>query len=133
MTKPPDPAIHDQPLVTRRGDYQPESYPGAKLFWGVSGALGNSECMTVGWCLLAPGAANDRHYHPNCDEVLLVVQGRIVHSWNSKEIEMTEGDVISLPQGVVHNARNIGDEHARLLVCFSSADRQTVSVEELKG
>lgn len=120
----------DQPLVTRSDEFRPESTPGAKLLWGVSAALGNSERMTVGWCLLDPGAANGRHYHPNCDEVLAVVRGRIIHSWNSTEIEMSEGDVISLPQGVVHNARNIGDQQAQLLICFSSADRQTVSADE---
>jgi quercetin dioxygenase-like cupin family protein len=125
--------IPDEPLLTTSAAYQVEEYSWGKLMWAISGALGNSEQLTVGWCLLAPGQANPRHYHPNCDEVLVVVEGRIVHSWNSKEIEMSEGDLISLPQGVIHNARNIDDRHARLLICFSSADRQTVSAEEIEA
>lgn len=125
--------IPDEPLLTAIADYQVEAQPWGKLMWGISGSLRNSEQLTVGWCLLDPGQANGRHYHPNCDEVLVVVEGRIIHSWNSKEIEMGEGDVISLPQGVIHNARNIDDRQARLLICFSSADRQTVSAEEIEG
>jgi len=35
------------------------------------------------------------------------------------------GDVITLPTGLPHNARNLGDSDAVLLVTFSSADRQT--------
>jgi oxalate decarboxylase/phosphoglucose isomerase-like protein (cupin superfamily) len=39
---------------------------------------------------------------------------------------METGDVIVIPTGVMHNARNIGDEPAELSISFSSADRQTI-------
>ena len=119
--------------MTVSEDFRLQELPWGQPLWGVSGALANSEHLTVGWCVLKPGMANDRHYHPNCDEVLIVVHGRIVHSWNSDEIEMNEGDVVSLPRGVIHNARNVGKEPARLLICFSSADRKTVNLEELEA
>ena len=41
-----------------------------------------------------------------------------------KESEMIEGDTITVPPGVPHNARNVGDLDAVLLVCFSTAERQ---------
>jgi oxalate decarboxylase/phosphoglucose isomerase-like protein (cupin superfamily) len=58
-----------------------------------------------------PGAQNPRHYHPNCDEVLHVLQGRILHS---------------VDDDALHNARNIGDEEAVFVFAFSSADRHTL-------
>ncbi len=88
--------------------------------------------MTVGVCCLDPGCQNARHYHPNCDEVLVVKSGRIIHTLGDEEREMEVGDVIVIPAGVIHNARNIGDGLAELSISFSSADRQTV-LEDLES
>lgn len=127
---PSGPATPQDNRLTRSSDFVIEPLSGGELRWGVSAARGNSQHLSVGWCLLDPGQANTRHYHPNCDEVLVVVDGSITHSWNSEEMEMSEGDAISIPQGVVHNARNTGEARARLLICFSSATRETVAEEE---
>jgi quercetin dioxygenase-like cupin family protein len=75
--------------------------------------------------LVAAGQANGRHSHPNCDEILTVLKGKIVHSWNDDEFEMDEGDVISIPSGVIHNARNVTEEPVELAIAFSSAYRTT--------
>jgi quercetin dioxygenase-like cupin family protein len=106
-----------------------EQMPWGRLEWFVSARIGNSETMTVGVCVLEPGAQNSRHFHPNCDEVLRVLKGRIVQTWDDQEHEMGVGDVISIPSGVTHNARNIGRETAELAICFSSAYRETVDVD----
>ena len=113
--------------VTRPESYVTELMPWGRLVWQISGALGNSETMTLGRCVLPPGEANPRHHHPNCDELLEVLEGAIVHSWDGEEITMERGDVISIPPGVVHNARNAGSEVAELLICFSSAWRETIA------
>jgi quercetin dioxygenase-like cupin family protein len=97
-----------------------------KLVWKVSAACGNSDKVTVGTCYINPGCANARHFHPNCDEVLTVSRGRIAHTLADEEIVMEVGDVIVIPTGIVHNARNIGDEIAELSIFFSSAFRETV-------
>ncbi|HEU4808631.1 MAG TPA: cupin domain-containing protein [Homoserinimonas sp.] len=95
------------------------------LEWYVSAEIGNSETMTVGRCVLNPGQANGRHFHPNCDEILQVLKGKVIHTWNDEEFEMNEGDVVSIPSGVIHNARNIGPGVAELAISFSSAYRTT--------
>ncbi|WP_394216450.1 cupin domain-containing protein [Brachybacterium vulturis] len=106
-----------------------EPQPWGRLEWYVSGAIGNSEKLTVGKCVLDPGQANGRHWHPTSDEVLTVLKGRIVHSWDDEEFPMEEGDVISIPQGVVHNARNVGEGQAELSIVFSTAHRTTEGAE----
>lgn len=106
-----------------------EPQPWGRLEWYVSAEIGNSETMTLGKCVLDEGQANGRHWHPNCDEVLTVIKGSIIHSWNDEEFPMEVGDVISIPQGVVHNARNVGEGQAELGITFSSAYRTTEGEE----
>jgi quercetin dioxygenase-like cupin family protein len=115
--------------LKRAGDHQIEPMPWGRLEWSVSAKLGNSETMTIGTCFIDHGNQNGRHFHPNCDEVLRVVRGQIVQSLDGKEIEMNEGDVVSIPSGVVHNARNVGPGQAELAISFSSAYRETVDVD----
>lgn len=107
---------------------EPQSW--GRLEWYVSGSIGNSTTMTVGKCVLNPGQGNGRHYHPNCDEILTVLRGRIIQTWNDQERVMGAGDVVSIPTGIRHSARNIGDEPAELAISFSSADRQMIGSED---
>jgi quercetin dioxygenase-like cupin family protein len=95
------------------------------LTWYASRKLGNSEDMTVGKCVIKPGCENPMHSHPNCSETLVVLQGQIAHTIeNGASVEMGAGDVITLPLGLPHNARNTGSEDAVLFIAFSSADRE---------
>lgn len=116
-------------IVSRPDDYLVEEMPWGRLIWRVSAERGNSTSMTVGECIIFPGQQNGRHVHPNCDEVLYVASGHIVHSADQERTEMTAGDIISIPSGVVHNARNIGDQDAHLYIAFSSAYRQSEGAE----
>jgi len=95
------------------------------LTWYASAKLGNSQHTTVGKCVIRPGLANPRHCHPNCEEVLVVLEGKIEHEIEGgRHVIMRDGDTITIPQGLLHNARNIGADDAVLLVVFSSARRE---------
>jgi quercetin dioxygenase-like cupin family protein len=112
--------------VARPDGYATEEQDWGRLVWMVSGALGNSNTMTVGKCFIRPGCENPPHHHPNCDEILHVVRGRIEHRIDDEYIEMKAGDTISIPAGRIHNARNTGTEEAEFMISFSSAHRQVV-------
>jgi len=112
--------------VMAPGDYQVQVFEWGQLTWMVSGPLGNSEALTVGRCEIKPGCENPLHLHPNCDEVLHVVSGRIVHRVEGAgEATMEAGDTISIPRNRRHNARNVGDVPATMMICFSSPNRET--------
>jgi quercetin dioxygenase-like cupin family protein len=97
------------------------------LTWYASRSIGNSSEVTVGSCRLKPGCSNPRHYHPNCSEILVVVQGNIRHTMaNGTESEMKPGDTVTVRPNVWHRATNIGPSEALLFIVFTSADRQTV-------
>ena len=113
-------------IVSRSTDNTVIEYPWGHLTWYVSRELNNSDTMTVGEAVIKPGQENPRHFHPNCDEVLHILKGHILHIMGDKSVEMHEGDTVSIPAGIRHNAKNIGTENAVLAISFSSADRQTV-------
>jgi quercetin dioxygenase-like cupin family protein len=112
--------------ILRAGQARVQETDWGRLTWFASGQLGNSAAMTVGRCLIRPGQANPRHSHPNCEEVLHVLAGRIRHTLDGeREAELSAGDTVTVPPNLLHNARNIGTEDAVLAICFSSPDRQT--------
>jgi len=115
-----------QRIVVPRAEAKDEPVPWGKLVWFAGRPLGNSEKMTTGQATIPPGTQNPPHWHPNTDEVLHVLQGHIMHRVGDKEYEMKAGDTVSIPEGTVHNARNIGTEDAILYVSFNSADRYSI-------
>ncbi|SDS14282.1 cupin domain-containing protein [Microlunatus soli] len=111
--------------VGRPDSYPVEQHEWGRLVWMANRSLGISETMTVGRCYIDPGKANPRHRHANCDEVLYVLTGSIEHSLGDDTFPMQAGDIVSIPCGTMHNARNVGDEVAEFVICYNSADRQT--------
>jgi quercetin dioxygenase-like cupin family protein len=115
--------MHNDIQVLSQSEAQRQEFSWGNLTWFANRALGNSDAMTVGRCILQPG-----HYHPNCSETLVVIQGRIKHTAaGDGEMELSEGDTVVVPPNVWHCATNIGQSDAVLFIAFSSADRQTVS------
>jgi quercetin dioxygenase-like cupin family protein len=113
--------------VLRYDKTQQQEFGWGNLTWFANRALGNSDEMTIGRCILKPGHTNGRHYHPNCSETLVVIQGQIRHTvTGDQETELGEGDTVVIPPNVRHGATNIGSTDAVLFIAFSSADRQTI-------
>ena len=110
-------------LLLTRADALVQPQPWGKLEWLASRELGNSLFMTVGIATINPGKENPVHSHPNCDEILHVLQGHIMNRVGDKEYEMSAGDTVTIPEGTLHNARNIGKEDAVLSISYNSADR----------
>lgn len=101
--------------------------PWGRIVWLVSRSLNNSTTMTFGRVTIKAGQANPRHRHPNCDEILHLLSGRLEHTLGDQRHIMEAGDTISIPTGVLHNARALGDTDAEMTIAFSSADRETES------
>ncbi len=97
-----------------------------RIVWTVSRSLGNSGALTFGRVLIRADQANQIHRHPNCDELLHVISGRIEHSLGDELPIMHPGDTTSIPAGV-HNVRALDGRDADMVIAFSSADRETES------
>jgi len=99
--------------------------PWGKLTWLASREMGNSTTMTFGRVTIPADQTNPRHRHPNCDEILHLLSGRLEHSLGDDRFLLHPGDTISIPAGQWHNARALGGMDAEMVICFSSADRRT--------
>ena len=122
----------DEPriAVTRRGEVPSDGYGMASIHWLVSKKTNGARELTIGATTLPVGGSNPRHRHPNCEEALYVLSGEIEHHIDgTPSIRMKAGDTILIPRDLVHQAVNIGDVPAELLVSFSSAERESVLAE----
>lgn len=114
-----------QLLPHAKAEVSPQDW--GELTWYANRALGNSDEVTVGRCLLHPGQSNPRHLHPNCSEILVVFQGQIRHTIEGGQTaEMRAGDTVSVAPNVWHQATNVGENDAILMIVFTSAERETV-------
>lgn len=113
-------------VVIAAGDARKQQFDWGALHWYAGGAMGNAAEITVGKCVLDPGCKNPSHLHTNCEEVLHVLSGEILHHVRGHEsVAMGPGDTITIRAGVSHCAENTGDGPAELLIAFSSARRET--------
>lgn len=66
---------------------------------------------------LPPGASTTPHYHPRTEEIyyILVGQGRMRIGDEVRDV--TVGDAIAIPPGLVHEITNIGSETLKFLCC----------------
>lgn len=102
--------------------------------WGALQWLVNQESaedaeMTIGVCTIAPGERNSEHFHPNCEEVLFVLEGECDHTLGDEIVHLTPGMMIRCPADMRHYMVNNGDEPMKALVIFSVPDRETMNVE----
>lgn len=65
----------------------------------------------------APGASFPRHRHPG-EEIIYVLGGTLEYEVNGKPIVVKAGDVLFVPNGVIHAARNVGKEPAAELATY---------------
>lgn len=64
-----------------------------------------------------PGAYFPRHRHPG-EEVIYVLAGTIEYEIDGKLVTVKAGDVLFVPDGVVHAARNVGADRAAELATY---------------
>jgi len=87
-------------LLLKKDDIQTDVFPWGRLEWYARKSVNGAD-ITLGFCYIKPKMENAMHSHPNCDEVLYVVEGLIAHRLNGEEIEMHEGDSLFIPQDAV--------------------------------
>jgi quercetin dioxygenase-like cupin family protein len=117
-------------FLTHAEDLETEMMGGVALKWLCNDRLLTGTALTVGLCTLAPGAANPRHYHPNCEEVLYVWSGRGRHLLGEEWLSVRTGTTVRIPLGMHHQLVNEGDEPLVCVIAFSTGDRQTVFLED---
>jgi quercetin dioxygenase-like cupin family protein len=80
--------------------------------------------QTIGLATFDGGKSNVEHVHPNCEEVVYVLEGEVRHTLGDQQTVLRRGDLIVVPRNVPHQLINDGDAPARVYIAFSSPDRQ---------
>jgi mannose-6-phosphate isomerase-like protein (cupin superfamily) len=122
----PPPASEWSGKITDAARLPVEENAWGTLQWICSGKLLPGATQTVGITTILPGKQNPVHYHPNCEEILYVISGQGLHSYNGRSVELKAGMTIRIPPKVKHNLVNTGSEPLRTFVSFSSGNRQAV-------
>jgi quercetin dioxygenase-like cupin family protein len=95
-----------------------------RVNWAVREAHPDGAEVTLGVAEWMPGKGNPRHIHPNCEEVLLVLEGEVEHALEDETTVLRAGDLIVIPRNARHRVTNRSPAIARTLMVFSSPDRQ---------
>jgi len=85
--------------------------------------------QTFGLVTILPGQRNPLHSHPNCEELLFVIEGECEHRLGDETIALKAGSVIRIPRGVPHWARCTSAQPLKAVISFSAPDRKTTSHE----
>jgi quercetin dioxygenase-like cupin family protein len=109
-------------VVRRDADVEQTPTGFGSMRWMASAELTGTD-ITLGRVVIEPGMQNDRHAHPDCQEVPYLLAGRLEHTLGDESVTMETGDSIVVPPGASHNARSIGDVAADMIVAYSSGDR----------
>jgi quercetin dioxygenase-like cupin family protein len=67
---------------------------------------------------LAPGVAFPRHSHPG-EEIIYVLTGSLEYEVEGRPpVTLKAGDVLFIPAGVVHSAKNVGSDNGAELATY---------------
>jgi mannose-6-phosphate isomerase-like protein (cupin superfamily) len=66
------------------------------------------------------------HLHPNSDETFLVIEGRLRIEFEDGTLELGRGQMVTVPRGLRHRTRPVGDRSVNLT--FEAAKAETVAV-----
>jgi quercetin dioxygenase-like cupin family protein len=88
--------------------------------WGKLGWLSNppntgAKDLTVIDVNLSPGKGHDFHKHPDQEEVILVVAGKVEQWLDQEKRILGPGDSAFIPGGIVHASFNVGDTDAKIV------------------
>lgn len=86
--------------------------------WVSHPASTGAKQLTVVDATLAPGQSHGFHKHPDQEEVIVVIAGK-VEQWIGQERRLLGfGDAAFVPPGTVHASFNAGQGDAKLLAIF---------------
>lgn len=112
----------------------PEVLDWGKLRWMSHPPSTGAEQLTVIEVNITPGNGHDFHKHPDQEEVIYCISGK-VEQWLDREMKILgPGDSVFIGADVVHASFNVGDSDAQLLAilgpCVGDEGYELVDVSD---
>lgn len=106
-----------------------ERLPRGLHHWISRPGLTEAEDLLMVRVEVEPGNGHPFHHHPEMEEIIYVLDGR-VEQWVERERrELGPGEAVHVPPGIVHATFNSGDEPVRFLAVLSPAEADPFMVE----
>ena len=118
------PPIEQQ--VRRAVGAAPETTDFGSVQWAARAGDPPGAEQTVGLAVFHAGKSNIEHTHPDSEEVVYVLDGKVTHTLGDQRTTLRAGDLIVVPRGVPHRLLNEGAAPARAYIVFSSPVRRFV-------
>ena len=83
--------------------------------------------------ILTPGRSGEAHRHPNADEVIYLVKGRVEVRAGAETFPLDATYALAIPGGLSHEIHNPGSEDAELIICYSTGDREYTPESTVKN
>lgn len=91
--------------------------------WLMDDAIAKGAGISLAKMTLQAGEISELHSHPNCNEIIHVLTGKVEQSCGGEKSVLGEGETVLIRQGQKHQTRNISDETAVLMVAYSAGSR----------
>ena len=95
-------------------DVETQVFPWGNLNWLSEPRVTGTSNMATGYIRLLPGKGHDSHNHPNCEEVLYILEGKGMQTIELEnetlKREVKKGDLVFVPADVSHSTLNIGND-----------------------
>ncbi len=102
------------------------------LAWFSRPATTGATALVVIEVTLSPGGGHNFHIHPDQEESIYVIDGRIEQWLEMDSRELAAGSAVFIPKNTVHGCFNTSQQEARLLAilgpCVGSEGYETVDV-----
>jgi mannose-6-phosphate isomerase-like protein (cupin superfamily) len=103
-------------------------HPGSRRAWGSQAWLANrgltGSSLSLTRMILTPGHSGEVHRHPNANEVIYLIKGRVEIRAGAETFPLDATDALAIPGGLSHQIHNTGIEDAELIICYSTGDRE---------
>ncbi len=110
-------------------DIPPEKFSWGEIRWIWSGKVNLNAEQTLGQVIIYSGKKNTFHSHPNCEEVMYILEGECDH-WVGEDVyHLKPGMTIVLPREIEHYAVVTSKEPLKALIFYSTPSRETNVIE----
>ena len=104
-------------FITAR-NAQIELAPWGKHWWLSRPGFTDTKQLTLVRVTMRPGTGHRFHYHPAREEIIYVIEGLLEYEIAGKTWKVKAGDVLFVPAGASHTAKNIGTSNGAELATY---------------
>lgn len=109
----------------------PEAFeiPGGTMTWLMDDEIQPGVGISLAEMTLNMCETSELHSHANCSEVVHVIEGKISLRIDDEWYLMSSGDQRLIPAKSAHQARNIGEKTAKMILVYSKGSREYIKLD----